>query len=262
MNNGHNRSVGLTGFGVEVVCMKLNVMAAFVAFSFLLVPAKVSEAVGFTGTGSAVFGIPTPSMGKIYDGVGTNEFKNGKVYTGQEPTLVRLDSLAFLVGPGVNFPVVHLTFFNGVTVIGSTVDSVPVNLTVNFTGPRSFGETLSFWFEFDVTRNQPDDPDFLIVHDLPVSKTFDIGGDAYYLDLLGFSNDNGATIISTFELAESTTLESDLWAQIRPVPEPSTILLFGAAGLLLRVSRSVQGKKRKGNPAREKASAHIFSFFQ
>ena len=198
----------------------------------VLLSASLCSAVDFTGSSSAVFGIPTPTEGKTYSGVGTNEFTNGNGYYGNDPTKVTLGSINFSTEVTKPFSIGQLTYFNGITMVGSTVDSVPVDLVINFSGPKIFSENFSFWFEFNMRPNTggPDESDILIVHDVYSTKTFNVNNVLYELELLGFGND-AETIISEFELEELDTVQSYLWAEINVIPEPCTVIIFGLGGL-------------------------------
>jgi hypothetical protein len=67
------------------------------------------------------------------------------------------------------------------------------------------------------------------------SQTFLVGGVAYTLDILGFSQDGGATITNQFFTAENQTNTAGIYADVhtatRQVPEPGSLALFALAML-------------------------------
>jgi hypothetical protein len=196
----------------------------------------------FQGVGGGIFGVPDPNTGTsgsvVYDGVGTNVFKNGQLYTGPEVTVFTLSDKVFSTGIDEIFPILSLDYYNGRTVINTPVDSVPFTLNATFTSPSS--STVNFLdlrLENIVTNNDlPDNMDQLVFHDLPASTVFDLDGSLYNLEVLGFSNDGGATFISSIILEEDGNAQADLYAKIT-VPEPSLLVLLLTGTLCLRTKR-------------------------
>ena len=224
--------------------MKTLSRALMVCISATLLSAMATsaQAITFTGTSSATFGVPTPSSGILYGGVGTNEFWTGEVAYGGDPNILRIDGLPFSTPENVAFPVAELTYTNGQTWEGTTAESVPVDFQLALTSPVVFAPTFTFEFVFNMTPNTTGDPvldaDTLYPVDVFSSTNFMVGGDPYTLQLLGFSSDGGVTFEDHFTLPEDQTTVSLYMARITAtppelIPEPLTLLgvVFGLGSL-------------------------------
>jgi hypothetical protein len=77
--------------------------------------------------------------------------------------------------------------------------------------------------------------DQVTVSSTQFQQTFTVGGVAYTLDLLGFSQDGGATIANQFQTIENFTNVAGLYADVHTasaqVPEPNSLALVGLAML-------------------------------
>jgi len=194
--------------------------------------------VAFEGVGWGIFGVPDPNTGSVvYDGVGTSVFKNGAPIGATPETIFTFSDTVFSTGIDELFPVLRLYYYNGITEMGTSVDSVPVTLNVIFTSHSFITTNLEFRLENIVTNNDlPENADQLVFHDLPASTVFDLNGSLYNLEVLGFSNDGGVTFISSIILEEEGLAEADLYARIT-VPEPSVLALLLAGTLCFRTRR-------------------------
>jgi len=104
--------------------------------------------------------------------------------------------------------------------------------------PGSFTEIFNLTHnETPNTCNCAGDNDIVTFGAGTLNSSFSVGGQSYVLSLLGFSNNNGMTLLPSFSSPEGGNNSTQLWARIaaRPpqvqVPEPGTLLLMGA-GLL------------------------------
>jgi len=125
-------------------------------------------------------------------------------------------------------------------------DTVTVDLELSVDVP-DFGQTsFNYGLEVTNTNNSSLDPDSMRVMNTPGSFIFNVEGYDYELAMSGFSVDGGSSFATVFDLAEGSTLNMDIYAQLNrvsAVPVPSAIWLFGSALIgLAGVSR----RTRKG----------------
>jgi len=220
--------------------IKSYVLASVVAIALLLT-AGSGYAIQFSGSASGTFGEPVPnSGGVVYSGVGTNIFETGTPVSGiGDGNVLQIDGLSFTdVESCTLFPIADFTYINRVTVPGTSVKIVTIDFTVEFTAPPGIpDQSIPFRMQFDITLNVTGDPvldaDKLTPLDFPAGSSFVYGGWLCTLELIGFSEDGGATILDYFLLPEDDTAEAQLIAHIScsPVPEPATLTLM-AAGLV------------------------------
>ena len=202
---------------------------------YFLILFCVGSAFGaFTGSSSGIFGTPTPSSGVTYNGVGSNVFTTGRPHPQSSSNSLTFNGLSFSTEAYSPFAVGHLIYFNGVTAVGTSVDTVPIDVMLAFSEPAGLLKTFNFTFDFNFTPNTGGteaNADTLIPVNVYSTTNFIVGSDLYTLKLLGFSNDGGSTIVPSFKLYENATTESDLYAEITaPIPAPGAILL-GSIGV-------------------------------
>lgn len=192
----------------------------------LLGTAQIATAASFEGAATATFGTPSPDFGVQFTGVGTNEFSTGESFAGSSSNIYSVDGLNFSTTEDSQFAIADLSYTNGQTTLGSTVNTVPLDLTLDFTNPSGLSETFTYTFDFNFTPNNTGNPvldgDTLSVTDVFSNTSFDVGGESFTLEILGFSNDGGATIGNVFNLPEDDTTTAQLIGQITTPPTPVT----------------------------------------
>ncbi len=116
--------------------------------------------------------------------------------------------------------------------VGETVN-VDLALTVDV---LNFGQSIfNYGLEVSNTDNTTStafDDDSMRVVNTPDSLFFTAEGVDYELAMLGFSADGGNSFASVFDLAEASTLNLGIYAElnrISAVPVPAAVWLFGSA---------------------------------
>lgn len=192
----------------------------------LLGTAQIASAASFEGAATATFGTPNPDFGVEFTGVGTSVFTTGEALSGSSNNVYAVDGLSFSTTEDAQFAIADLSYTNGTTTSGSTVDTVPLDLTLDFTNPSGLSETFTFTFDFNFTPNLTGNPvldgDTLSVMNVFSNTSFDVGGEPFTLEILGFSNDGGATIGNVFNLPEDDTTAAQLIGQITTAPTSVT----------------------------------------
>lgn len=156
-----------------------------------------------------------------FDGVGSDA----------DPAWATVDDALFHFG--------DLSYRNG-SVYGHDFTGAGLSIDLAISSPTTVVETFSFGLEVENvpnnTGNAVTDGDIAkIVGNVP-DQYFSFGGVNYTLELMGFSDDNGATLTTQFQVPEASTASVGLYGRITevtPVPLPASLplVLIGLAPL-------------------------------
>jgi len=102
-------------------------------------------------------------------------------------------------------------------------------------GTNGAPPTVSATFNFDHnetpnnTGTSPDDDDIVTITTPVVNAMITQGGDTYFFNLLGFSDDGGTSFSNVFSSPEGGNNSATLYGKVTTerVPEPSSLLLVG-----------------------------------
>ncbi len=177
------------------------------------------------GGGTVAFSVPVP--GSSLPGVlGEFDHLNFPIFAPQVLTSVQLQVTANItITDGVN-PPANLGLFN--FVFDFTHDETPNggNPGGPYTGTCPYGTQ-------GVGVNVNGCADKVTVTSNASSQNFNVNGVVYTLDILGFSQDGGATISNMFLTTENQNNKAGLYAIVKAlenqVPEPGSLALIGLA---------------------------------
>jgi hypothetical protein len=200
-----------------------------------------AQALTFDGSSSGQFGAPlTPGSSTFslsnQDGGTNNQLDWGDPVPDSFSNFVKFNSANFSTTPDAAFNIGKLTYRNGSSFAGSNFNGdFPLLVALNFTNPASVNPTFNYLFNILNTTNTGDpvgDSDRLRFSTAGLSSnSFNVGGVDYTLQLLGFSNDNGTTIINEFLSPENATATANLYGKITTTNVPTPALLPGLIGL-------------------------------
>ena len=232
--------------------MKLSSFFKIAVFPFALAalniigsPNQVKAAV-FSGSVIGSWGEPTHgsiNTDPFYTGENTNTFSWGDptLFKGASANQLVFEGNSFSADAGSLFKIGDLTYRNGTVLLGTSVESVPLNLSLSFDEPPEINEIFDYGFSLQNTPNLSDNPelnaDYLLVVDNGAKGSFKYGGNEYTITLAGFSQDNGKTKVSQFRVLEGEKTTASVFAKIdkvafskKEVPEPGFPIALSLIG--------------------------------
>jgi hypothetical protein len=217
----------------EKIVNKLSTI--FLTSNILLCLQAGSQAVTFTGTTNGEWGLPVMEnpMAVVNisseNGGTNNRLTWGTPGMGGLNNYVQFNGMNFTTLPNDIFKVGELFYQNGSTLIETNFDGdFPLNLELALTLPLTRTESFEFLFNILNTPNITGDPvldgDILQFATAGMSsQTFDYEGIEYTLQLIGFSTDDGQTILNEFNSPEWSISKAALYGKITFAPNPISV---------------------------------------
>lgn len=175
-------------------------------------------------------GISTASWGA------SGVFSSYVFVSGATPKVVESDGAIFQIGTFThnNFPIPS----------GTSITAIDLLLGIEAFGLVDLSATFNYTHnETPNIGDAKNQRDIVTITNPILNAEFDYGGNTFYFNLVGFSQDGGANVASIFKTYENYSNVAGLYARVTssPIPEPTTMLLFGAglAGL------AAVGRRRK-----------------
>lgn len=235
-----------------------KVVFPFAALSVISFSSK-AEAAAFSGNVNGSWLEPTPgdiNDNPLYTGVEKDVFTWGDptLFKGAAANQLVFEGNSFSADAGSLFKIGDLTYRNGTVLLGTSVDSVPLKLSLFFNELVEAEQVFEYQFDLKNTPNLSDNPelnaDFLVVNEKDVKQTFVHDGNAYTLSLTGFSQDNGQTQVNEFRVLEGEKTKAAIFGKIdkvafskKEVPEPGFPLALSVVGIYLISRRKAKKVK-------------------
>ena len=151
---------------------------------------------------------------------------------------------------GAAFSLGEFTHVNNA--VFSTIDSIDYTFQFSTNGVPTILADL-FHFNHNETENltgtSPADDDIVTLSSINLNQSITVGADTYFFNLLGFSNNDGATFGNVFRSPEGHRNNIRLYGIVTaqplntdPVPEPASLLLLAPAVAFLVARRRAQRK--------------------
>ncbi len=227
--------------------MKLSRVTGLTAIALFSIVTPV-QAFSATGVSQGSWGMPSNPSGSTFlsskNAGSNNRLSWGVPAEGSFSNYVQFDGVSIDASLNQPFRVGNLTYRNG-TVSDSFDGDFPLNVTLELNSPTNISQSFRYDFNIFNTPNSTGDPvldgDILRLSVSGVSsQSFQVDGQYYTLQLLGFSRDQGMTLLNEFRSPEGFVDRASLYGQIvaaEAVPEPMTIAGLALAGVGLAAAR-------------------------
>jgi len=223
----------------------LVALATVLPFSVL--PA---QALPIKGTANGIFIDPLPTSAAI-SGIGTNDILFGDPF-GTHPNHFRFDTVPFDTTTNTDFLIGTFTYFNGITLGGTTLTTVKLQVGLDFLTPAIGLQTSNLGLDVITTFNNgtaDENADAVLLPSSFSSTIFSSGGTQYTLQLLVFNNVVGDGFLTSnntrLNVREGSTAKAQLFGRItanqKSVPEPVSILALFSLVPAIRL-RQQKGK--------------------
>lgn len=220
--------------------MKHLISSLAVATILLFSSTAFASVVTVGGSSSGIFTNPVEQSNSWYSGVGTNLFLYGKgpYKIGGTSGLLYKGDYFEVKDPSEKFKIGTLKFFNGTSYVGTSVDAVDLEVSIDFTSLTD--QEVTFGLGLDQVLNSLNPADDFV--NLPSPYTsgdiFDINGESFFfMAIFGEYVDGIFSEVDYLQVAEKQWGSVDLYGMFTPVPVPAAFWLFGSALATLFVTR-------------------------
>jgi hypothetical protein len=220
--------------------MKHLISSLAVATVMLFSSTAFASVVTVGGSSSGIFTNPVEQSNSWYSGVGTQLFLYGKgsYWIGGTSGLLYKGDYFEVKDPSEKFKIGTLKYFNGTSYVGTSVDAVDLEVSIDFAGLTD--QKLSLGLNLDQTLNSlsPADDYVYLPEAVSSSAIFNINGkDFLFMALFGKFIDGVFTEVDYLQVAEKHYGSVGLYGMFTPVPVPAAFWLFGSALATLFVTR-------------------------
>ena len=185
-----------------------------------------------TGNSTGIFTDPTGPAGMITSGVNTNHFTWGEpIILDTSPNKLDYTGTSFSSSSDTAFSFGTLTYYNSMTSVSTTAESVNMTISLTFETPSGIQQGYTYNFGLDILNTPNAGGNVNDTVSLPSTMPdlyFTDGDIDYKFEFLGFGiqTESGFNKINSFDLDEGSQTSAQLLGKIIVVPEPATLLLF------------------------------------